>query len=368
MIIKDNLKTWVEVDRGAIKKNYDTFRSLLKPETKFMTVIKSNAYGHGLVLFAKEMENLGADFLGVDAIEEALELREEGIKIPILVFGWVHKDLYKDSAENNISLTISNFESLNNLKDYPDLKVHIEVDTNLGRQGFIKGQIPKVINFLKSINFEVEGLYTHFAIAESPSHLEFTRSQIDEFQSWVDVFREAGFSPIIHTSASAETMRSQEFNFDMVRVGIGMYGLWPSPEIKEHIGDQIGLHPVLSWKTQISEIKEVPEGGNIGYDLTETLEQDSKVAICPIGYWHGYPRHLSKRGEVSVQGKRSKVLGIVSMDMIVIDITDISEARVSNEVSLIGEGISVEELADKAGTINYEIVTRINPIIPRFYI
>src|SRR3989344_1168388 len=354
MVEKKNLKTWVEIDKSTIQKNYETFRSLLSQDTKLMAVVKSNAYGHDLVQFSQEMEKSGIDFLGVDSIEEALELRENNIQSLILVFGYVPKFFYQKAIDQKIILTISNFEALKNCIEFKDVVIHIEVDTNLGRQGFLTKNQEDVLEIIKNNNLKVEGLYTHFAVAEDPQQLDFTKGQVSEFQKWVDSFKQAGISPMLHTSASAETIRSNEFHFDMVRVGIGMYGLWPSKEIKEYLAVRssfgsrtakqitIQLHPVLSWKTIISEIKELPSGYNIGYDLTEVLKRDSKIAVCPIGYWHGYPRSLSKIGEVMVKGKKARVLGRISMDMIVIDITDISDAKVGDEVSLIDMDINVD--------------------------
>ena len=166
-------------------------------------------------------------------------------------------------------------------------------------------------------------------------------------------------------------MRSSLFHFDMVRIGISIYGLWPSEEIRREAEDKIKLYPVLAWKTIVSEIKELPKGYNIGYDLTETLKKNSIVAILPIGYWHGYPRYLSGEGEMAVQGKKARILGRVSMDMIVIDVSDIPGVEVGDKVFIIGGDkntyISVSDLAEKADTINYEIITRINPLIKRVY-
>ena len=373
--MSEYLKTWVEINRSAIKKNYRTFRNILSPGIKLMAVVKSNAYGHGLAHFAKEISKLGADFLAVDDIDEALILRKSGIKKPILVFGYVPDSFIKEASLKNISLTISNFDFLRKIiktKLIKKIKIHIEVDTGLGRQGFLGKDLPAVLVLIKkSENIETEGLYTHFAIAENPKFFSYTKKQIENFKIWIQAFRQNSFKPIAHSSASAETMRSSEFHFDMVRVGISMYGLFPSKEIKKYVKTKIELEPVLFWKTIVSEIKKLPKGHNIGYDLTETLKRDSIIGICPIGYWHGYPRALSGKGEVLVRGKRAKVLGRVSMDMITVDLTEIKGAKRGDEAVLIGQSknkrITAEEVANQAETINYEIVTRINTEIMRIY-
>src|SRR3990172_10405087 len=373
--MSEYLKTWVEINRSAIKKNYRTFRNILSPGIKLMAVVKSNAYGHGLAHFAKEISKLGADFLAVDDIDEALILRKSGIKKPILVFGYVPDSFIKEASLKNISLTISNFDFLRKIiktKLIKKIKIHIEVDTGLGRQGFLGKDLPAVLVLIKkSENIETEGLYTHFAIAENPKFFSYTKKQIENFKIWIQAFRQNGFKPIAHSSASAETMRSSEFHFDMVRVGISMYGLFPSKEIKKYVKTKIELEPVLFWKTIVSEIKKLPKGHNIGYDLTETLKRDSIVGICPIGYWHGYPRALSRKGEVLVRGQRAKVLGRVSMDMIIVDLTEINGVKRGDEAVLIGQSknkrITAEEVANQAETINYEIVTRINTEIMRIY-
>ena len=369
---RNGLRTWFEVDCLAIEKNYKIFRSLILPKTKLMAVVKSNAYGHSLVDFAKELERLGADWFGVDSVVEGLTLRREGIKAPILVLGYTLPDKFAEAAKNNISLTVSNFETLKALEKShfsKPLKIHIKVDTGMHRQGFLLQDLPGVLSFLK---IRPEGLYTHFAAAKNPAFSEHTKKQIAEFEQWRTAFKKAGFSPICHASATAGVMIFPEANFDMIRIGIGLYGLWPAKEIESYFANRLTLEPTLSWKTIISEIKELPKGAKIGYDLTETLQKKSRVAVCPIGYWHGYPRALSGIGFVLVDGQRAKILGRVSMDMISIDIAGIKKAKVGDEVVLIGkqgkEEITAAEIGNLADTSHYEIVTRLNPLMKRIYL
>jgi alanine racemase len=377
---KTKLRTWVELDRVAIKKNYQTFKAMVKDDCILMAVVKSNAFGHGLVLFSKEVVRLGIKFLGVDSFDEALELRNADVKVRIMVFGYVSPAFYAEAAEKNISLTISNFPALEalrklKLKSNNKIKIHIKADTGLGRQGFLQGDMKKVLRLLKNIlaagvNIEVEGLYSHLAVGESLEGREYTMNQARILNLWETEFKKEGFKPLKHICATSSTMLFPELHYDMVRVGIGMYGLWPSAETKHAVGKKYKLYPVLSWKTIITELKRLPKGTRIGYDLTEKLKRDSLLGIIPVGYWHGYPRLLSGKGIFSVKGKKVKLVGRVSMDMITLDLTDV-KVKVGDEVSIIGgepgHYAEADIMAQDSDTINYEITTRINPIIKRYY-
>ncbi len=368
------LRTWIEIDRAAIAHNYSLLRSLLSPKTKFMAVVKSNAYGHNFIDFSKEIAKLGADWLGVDSIVEGLALRKEGIKNPILVLGYTLPERLAEAAEAHISLTVSTFETLEAISKLDTaLSIHIKVDTGMHRQGFQAEQMQEVISTLTSLpkHISVEGLFTHFAAAKNPGTTEKTLAQIAEFEMWQKAFGDAGFSPLIHASASAGAMVYPQAHFDMVRFGIAMYGVWPSSEVK---GSEKGmdLKPILSWKTIIGEIKNVKKGEGVGYDFTNILKRDSKLAICPIGYWHGLPRSVSNNGSVLVCGARAPITGRVSMDMITIDVTDIPDAKVGSVVTIIGrdggEEIRADKIADPERTSEYEIITRINPLIKRIFV
>lgn len=381
-------RTWLEIDLQAVSRNTATLKSLLKEEAAMMAVVKSNAYGHGMVDCAKAALKGGADWLAVDELAEALELRAEGIKAPILVFGFTLPELYADAAAKNVSLTISSLETLQALaKAKPvakgrRLKVHIKLDTGLHRQGIPESQVQQAVRIASGDGFAanavLEGAYTHFAVMEDPAHEGYSRAQAESFKASVAQFQAKGLSPITHASASSGLLFSKDFHFDMARAGISLYGLWPSPEIEVHmkrVDPKLALVPVLSWKSVVSEVKLVPKGSRIGYDLTYEAPDDMRIAVMPVGYWHGFPRSLSNAGEVMVGGKRARVLGRVSMDMAVIDVTEIPSAKRGDEIVIIGaqgsgrgkDRISAEDIAVRAGTINYEIVTRINPLIPRIY-
>lgn len=370
----EGIRTWVEIDAKAIRNNYRIFRKFIPRNVHIAGVVKSNAYGHNLAEFALELERCGVDMLAVDSLVEALSLRKAGVRTEILVLGYTLPELFSEAAKNNIHITISSKESLLRLTETPRFRkipIHLKVDTGMHRQGFLLSELAEVMEIITESKLTIAGLYTHFASAKDPHEKTFTQKQISEFCIWKSAFEAVGLFPVSHVSATGGMLSFPGSSFDMVRVGIGMYGVWPSREIENALTGKMKLNPVLSWKTIISEFKIVSAGSGIGYDLAERVERPSKIAVCPIGYWHGYPRALSNKSEVLVRGVRAKVLGRVSMDMIVIDITDVPRVKVGDEVVLIGssceEEITAKELAEIAGTTAYEILTRINPLIKRIY-
>ncbi|MBI5530107.1 MAG: alanine racemase [Candidatus Doudnabacteria bacterium] len=373
-MLNNQYRTWIEISQKAITHNYKTFRSLVNPKVKYLAVVKSNAYGHELIGFAKAQSKLGADFLGVDSITEAKSLRESGIKKPILVLGYTLPIHFGLAEKYKISLTISSAQGLTALiKSGKKVKIHLKLDTGMHRQGFFVNDLEKVCELLNQHSkILVEGVYTHFASAKKPDSHNETEKQILQFKQAVSIIRAAGFSPITHAAATAGTLNYPEAHFDMVRIGIGMYGLWPSPETQKVMEKKYPLLPALTWKSIISEAKWVEKGEKVGYDYTETLQMKSLLAVVPIGYWHGYWRAFSGKASVLAGGKRCKVVGRIAMDMIVIDITGVPKVKAGDEVVLIGkqgkEEISAGELAQLAGTTHYEVVTRLNPLIKKVYL
>jgi alanine racemase len=370
------LRTWIEIDTEALTHNVAAFRSRVT-DAKLMAIVKSNAYGHGFIELSKQLEKTKkVDWLGVDSITEGLRLRKEGIKLPILVLGYTLPERVPEAAEYNLSLTASTrefLEACEKLELIRKIKIHLKVDTGLHRQGFLEENRDEAMAFFakRSSAFTLEGIYTHFAKAKNPNDRSYTEKQLEIFYTWVGACKEMGLKPLAHAGATAGTLLYPDAHFDIVRVGAGLYGLWPSREVKAALEKAFTLEPVLSWRTIIAEYKALPKGSGIGYDLSEALERDSVIAMCPIGYWHGFPRSLSRVGEVLVHGKRAKVLGMVSMDMIIIDITDIPHTPIGTQVTLIGtegeETITAEDIAKKAGTTAYEILTRLNPLIKKLY-
>ena len=370
------LRTWLEIDRKAIKHNFDVFRNLIPKSVKFLAVVKSNAYGHNLFEFAKEMEKLGADFLGVDSITEGSALRREGIKTPILILGYTLPEKLLEAVEKDISIAISSFETLaeiKKLKTKSQLRIHIKVDTGMSRHGFSFDDAEKVIRELKSLKDKivVEGLFTHFSSAKNPAFPQFTKKQIGEYKKWVEIFDKNGFRPIRHASATSGAILFREADFDMVRIGIGLYGIWPSSEARAFAEGNIKLDPVLSWKAVIAEIKTLKAGSRVGYDGTEMVAKDTKIVVIPVGYWHGLPRALSGIGRVLVGGKKCKILGRVCMDIIMLDVSEVKNAKVGDTVTIIGkdgkEEITADDVSGLLDASTYELLTRINPLIKRVY-
>ncbi|MEK7076884.1 MAG: alanine racemase, partial [Patescibacteria group bacterium] len=370
------LKTCIEIRRPAARRNYATFRKLLEPKTKLWAVVKSNAYGHGLLLFSKLADTLGVDGFCVDALIEGIKLRHEGIKKPILVLGPTLPKLFKDAAARDITLSISNFDALKALlaqKIVPPF--HIKVDTGMHRQGFFLEDIPKVLKVMQKSKIKNQnyyrGIYTHFASAKDVNYPTYTEQQFGKFQKAITLFERAGYKNLMrHCAATAGAMLNKKYHLDAVRVGIGLYGLWPSKEleIKSGTSSRIHLKPILSWRAMISEVKNLNAGDYIGYDLAERATRRTKMAILPIGYWHGFPRALSGIGEVIMRGKRSRVLGRVSMDLLAVDVSGI-KCNAGDRGTLIGkdggEELAAFDVARNAGTIHYELLTRLNPLMER---
>lgn len=376
------MKTWVEINKAALNNNLAQFRNLIGPEVKLMGVVKANAYGHGLVEVAQIIADQ-VDWFGVDSITEALKLREVGIKKPILILGYTEfKDL-REAVKNNISLTVYNKETIERLGKIPiqnphfNPKVHIKLETGTSRQGIGEAEILDFISFIKNYpSIEIEGLSTHYANIEDTTDSNFAIQQLAVFSRAVSVLEKEGIKiPLKHTACSAATILFPKTHFDMVRLGISMYGLWSSKETKavaKNKNIDLDLKPALVWKTIVAQIKGVKAGTPIGYGLTERTSRDSKIAVLPVGYWDGYDRKLSSVGNVLIHGRRCKVLGRVCMNMIVVDVTDLPKINLEDEVVLLGrqgrEAVSTEEIAQKVGTINYEVVARINPLIPRIVV
>lgn len=368
-------RTWVEVDRRAIAHNAGVFHRLVdkSEKVKLMAVVKSNAYGHGLVDSAKTLSRAFCDWFGVDDLDEALALRAAGIKQPILVLGYTLPSRFREAAKNKVSLTVASLESLRLALKIRNLKVHLKLETGLNRQGLT------VVGKLEGSRDQVEGVYSHFAAAELADQKKFRdycNFQMDRFEKMASEIEKVLNKKLIkHMAGTAAAINLPRSRYDLVRVGIGMYGLDPTSDPRQPLLDvptadsrRSGrLKPALSWYSIIAQVKSGKKGERVGYNLTERLARDSKLAIVPVGYWHGYPRALSNKGEVIVKGRRCKVVGRISMDMMTIDVTDVRDVKAGGVVTLIGKGLSAEEVAAEAGTINYELVTRINPLLKRIY-
>jgi len=379
---KNELRTWIEIDTKAVEHNMELAKKRLPGHTKIMSIIKSNAYGHGLVDFATCITKLGAEWLGVDSIVEAFTLRAEGIKTPILVMGYSLPSRFAEAAEQSISITVSSFTTLQEVLASPScsrLKLHIKIDTGLHRQGFLPHEVSALLEILKKHKSElvVEGLYTHLADAKRIQGEEYSKAQKKIFDDIVVDFVAAGFSPVTHVSASPALMRFGIEGENIVRLGAFLYGIFPSDELEAHYENHIQIKPALSWKTIVTELKKIPAGSSVGYNRSEFVDRETILGVCPVGYWHGYTGTLSSKGVVMIQtedGKKSpaKVLGRVTMDMITIDCTDCPGVKVGDEVILVDaqreSPASASSVARLAGISVHELITRINSRIKRIYI
>lgn len=369
--------TWIEIDAGAVGRNLDAFRSIVTPATAVMAVVKGNAYGHGLEVVGP-LAAKHADWLGVNNLEEALAVRELGIDKPVAILGHTELErldyviagefrqvVYREDVAEALSRSAKDRGTT--------ARVHLKIETGTHRQGIALDTLGNFVQKLRALpNVEIEGVYTHFANIEDTLDPAFAHFQMDEFRRALAIVNEAGANPSwIHASATSGALLYPETGFNMIRVGIGAYGIWPSRETQlaaRERGRQISLTPALTWKTRIAQIKTVQAGEYVGYGLTYQASHPMKVAILPIGYYDGYDRKLSNCGRVLAGEQAVPVVGRVMMNMIVIDVTHV-DVRTDDEVVLIGRQgraeIRVEELAEKIGTIAYEVVSRINPAIPR---
>ena len=308
-------------------------------------------------------------------------MRDANIKKPILVLGpSSNKEQLKEAAAADITLTISYFDVLKTiLQSRFALNFHIKIDTGMHRQGLYLEDLPKAIKSIKGSNSKncLKGLYTHFAAAKDVTYPQYTLRQLETFKKAHHLFAKAGFKNLmLHAAATGGTILHPQTHFDMVRVGIGLYGLWPTKEMEiQHPliwKRKIDLKPVLSWRAIISEVKKFKTGDFIGYDLTEKVLTGTNGAIIPIGYWHGFPRVLSGSGLVLVKGRFAKVIGRVSMDLTTIGLPRDLKIKSGTIATLLGksgrEEISAQRLAELEGTSHYEAITRLNPLIKKFIV
>lgn len=374
---------WVEIDRAACLDNLKLFRWLIGKEKTLCAVVKANAYGHGIREISEIVARGGADWLGVNSLEEAILLRQAGRRCPIIVLGYIPLGDLREAVNNNLRLTVYNFETIKELGRITgeldrDIYLHVKVETGTHRQGVRREDlIPFVQEIRKFPRLKIEGLSSHFANIEDTTDYHYPQYQLENFKKAIRMLeRKKIFILMRHMSCTASTILFPETHFDMVRVGIGLYGLWPSKEtylsclLERKRG--LPLKPVLSWKTRVAQIKTVPKGSFIGYGCTYRTTRKTKLAVLPVGYYDGYSRGLSNSSYVLIRGKRAEVRGRVAMDFIMVDATDIPGIEVEDEAVLIGkdgdEQISAEYLASLLGTISYEIVTRINPLVPRIIV
>ncbi len=368
--------SWVEISKSALVHNLKTFRGLVGKDVILAPAVKANAYGHGLVECAKILSDNGADYLCVNAPFEAEEIRKAGIKTPILIIGYTPlSDLEKVVKLKDVEMIVYNIETLKNLKKFEkNIGIHLKIETGNHRQGIELKDLPDFIQLLKKTpNAELKGISTHFANLEDRVNQEYAMRQLKQFKKAIHMLEADGMAPHYHHCANtAATILLPEAYFNFVRVGIGIYGLWPSEKTlkaAQRAGINIELKPVMTWKTVVAQIKDIKKGSLIGYGCTYKMPKNGRIAVLPIGYYDGYVRLLSNRGIVLIRGQKAPVIGRVCMNMIMVDVTDIPNVKLEDEVVLIGrqgkEQITSEEMGELSQTINYEVTTRINERIAR---
>ncbi len=359
----------LEINLNGCLENYRYFRSRLQDSTRLLVLVKANAYGHGAVEFASLMEEAGADYLAVAYPVEGTELRQAGISLPVMVLT-AGTDSFDDIIDNDLEPGIPNIYSLKVLCDVlekrgvTDFPVHIKLDTGMHRLGFMTEELPELIGFLKTCGrVRVKSIYSHLAASDDPACDGFTESQAAMFKSNADAITEAlGYRPLYHLLNSAGIERFPQYQFDMVRLGIGIYGISALPDVH--------LSPVASFKCKILQIKTLtPSDGAIGYGRHGRIAPEGTViATIPVGYADGLDRHLS-RGNASfmLNGHRVPTIGNICMDMSMLDITGV-DAKVGDTVTIFGEDPTISELADTLGTIPYEILTSVPRRIERIIV
>lgn len=369
-------RTWAEINLSNLEHNYRALRGMLPCGCRFLGVVKANAYGHGAIPIAKKLEELGAEYLAVACLDEAIELREAGIEAPILILGptppmFAFQLLHYNLTQAVQDLSEAAILSETAVKAEKILKIHIKVDTGMSRLGFLcdedhadisTAEIAKACSFP---NLRAEGIFTHFANADGDE--EYSMRQLTRFFEVLDKLKCRGVEfEIRHCAASAAMLNYPCAHLDMVRPGISLYGHYPDPSCCDLDGP--GLLPVMTLKTRVISVRQLEKGTCISYGCTHTLQRDSKVAVLPLGYADGFERLLSNRGEVLIRDRRVPIIGRVCMDMCMVDVTDLEDVRVGEEVIVFGCELPLEEKAEAVGTIQYELLCGISPRVPRVYL
>jgi len=371
---------WVEIDAGALRNNIAEFKRRLEQGPRLGAVVKSNAYGHGMIEVARVAAEASADWLCVNNVDEGVALREAGLALPILVMGYVPLDGLGEVVARALQPVVYNLETLDRLDAIASMRgvtvgVHVKIETGTHRQGVLERDVPAFVARLRDARaLTLAGVTTHFANIEDSTNHDFAESQIAAFSRIADAI--SGLHPVPflrHNACSAAVLLFNRTHLDLARVGISLYGLWPSKETYvsclERGKPSLDLQPVMTWKTRIAQVKQVPDGEYVGYGCAWRATRTTKIAVLPVGYYEGYDRELSGLAHVLVRGKRAPLRGRVCMNMCMVDVTDIPAVALEDEVVLLGrqgdERITAEQLAAWRGTIAYEIVSRIHPSLPR---
>lgn len=364
-------KSWIEIDGDALRNNLQAIRTEVYP-TRVMAVVKANAYGHGIEAVASCLQNQ-PDWYGVDSIEEAAVLRAMGIMQPILVLGFVPKGAIGQLIDLHCVVVASSEAFLELLAQEARTRrvripVHCKWDTGLHRQGFDPSQATELAaRWAAHPDVDIQGHCTHFAGSEDRQHEAFTQQQQALLERCIAAFPASEPSLVVHSACTSAMLLYPNTRTTLVRLGIGLYGYFPSAQTREQA--PVALQTVLTWKTRVAQLHSVPAGDTVGYDRAWTAARPSRIALLPIGYWDGYGRALAGTAVVLIRGMRAPIVGRICMNMCMCDVTDIPDAAIDDEVVLLGaQGsarIDADTLGEAAHTISYELLTRINPLIPR---
>ena len=384
----DKPLTWAEIDLKAYAHNIRELRRATRPQARLMAVVKANGYGHGAIEVARSALLNGAEYLGVARLHEAVELRKAGLAAPILIFGYSSPDSAPTLIDNELTQTVYSPSTARALSEQAarrgkKIKVHIKVDSGMGRLGLLleepaagvsrNSQPAGIVSDVEAIsrlaNLEVNGIFTHFATADSADK-SYANRQLKRFMEFLNRLDRAGLRPPLkHAANSAALIDLPDSHLDLVRPGIATYGLYPSDEVNQR---GVDLKPVMALKSRIIHLKKVPAGFHISYGITYRTQKPTTIATIPIGYADGYNRLLSSRGYMVVHGQRVPVVGRVCMDLTMLDVSALKDVQLEDEVVAFGQqgeaAVTADELASKLNTINYEIVTSITGRVPRVYL
>lgn len=371
-----DVPAWAEIDLKALANNIREVRRVTDQRAEVMAVVKANAYGHGAVEVSRTVLAGGATRLAVARSAEGAELRRAGIEAPILILGYTPEGLIPEVAEYGLEQTVYSVEYARRVNDRAaalgvKIPVHIKIDTGMGRLGVVAGTgsgASSVKEIASLPHLEPVGIFTHFAAADSADK-SYTLTQWEKFTGILEQLRREGLEfPLRHCANSAAVIDMPESALNMVRAGIILYGLYPSPEVNMQ---RVDLKPVMSFKTRVAHVKEVPAGFSVSYGCTYKTERRSVIATIPVGYADGYSRRLSSKGEVLIRGRRAPVVGRVCMDQCMVDVSDIPGIEYGDEVLLFGRQgdrlLPVEDVAGWIGTINYEVVCMVAARVPRLF-
>jgi len=368
--------SYIEISKENLIHNIKQFRSLIGDKTKIACVIKANAYGHGDKEIVKIISPY-TDYFQVDGIEELERIRKI-TKKPVMVLGYLNEEGIKKAIK--MKAIISAFDLIHLLKiNYISgslrtrTKVHVAVDSYLGREGMIPNQINNFIYEIEKMkNIELDGIYSHFANIEDTMNRTHAERQIETYHNCVEIFKKNGFPNIkTHISATSGILVYEKGNnlHNIVRLGIGLYGMWPSEHLEYLNKKRISLKPILKWVTHVAQVKIIPANYPIGYGLTYITKKATKIAVIPQGYFDGLTRSLSNNGEFLIRGKKAKIIGRIAMNMTVVDVSNIKDVKTDDEVVILGSQgkskITAEDMAKKMDTINYEVTTKISALLPR---